>query len=306
MKKICRKCNVEKDLELFGSCKTTKDKKRPDCKACVTAYNKAYRKKNANKLSAQGKVWREANKERKAAMDKAYVEANKEKVAARKKAWVKAQGPNYNKANYWKDVEKSRAQGRASHAKHAEKRNAERRLRYAEDEAFREERKAAQKERKAKMTPEQKLIEGRIYREKNKDELRVKKKEYRTNNKDKVNKYFRGYNKERKETDPNFKLTKHLRTRLYKALVAQHAVKSAKTLELLGASVAFVKKYLESKFTPGMSWDNYGEWHVDHIKPCASFDLTDPEQQRECFNYKNLQPLWWEDNISKGDRYNPD
>ena len=72
MKKICRKCNVEKDLELFGSCKTTKDKKRPDCKACVTAYNKAYRKKNANKLSAQGKVWREANKERKAAMDKAY------------------------------------------------------------------------------------------------------------------------------------------------------------------------------------------------------------------------------------------
>ena len=161
---------------------------------------------------------------------------------------------------------------------------------------------ASSKERRKKMTPEQKLIEGRIYREKNKDELKVKKKEYINKNKGKVNKYFRNYEKERKGTDSNFKLTKHLRTRMYQALVAQHSVKSAKTIELLGSSVAFVRKYLESKFKSGMSWDNYGEWHVDHIRPCASFDLSDPEQQKECFNYKNLQPLWAEDNLSKGDR----
>ena len=306
MKKICTKCNVEKDIELFGSCKTTKDKKRPECKACVSAFNKAYRKKNADKLSAQQKAWREANKERKAATDKAYREANPEKIAAKRKAWVKAQGPNYSKDLYWKDVEKSRAQSRASYQKHKDKINENLKEKYANDQDFKNYKLALSKKRRKNMTPEQKLIEGRIYREKNKDKLKVRKKEYRTNNKDKVNKYFSKYIKERKETDANFKLTKHLRTRLYQALVAQHAVKSAKTLELLGASVAFVKEYLESLFQPGMSWDNYGEWHVDHIKPCASFDLTDPEQQKECFNYKNLQPLWSEDNMSKGARYNPD
>ena len=65
----------------------------------------------------------------------------------------------------------------------------------------------------------------------------------------------------------------------------------------------FVKKWIESQFVDGMSWDNHGEWHIDHIRPCASFDLTDPEQQKECFNYKNLQPLWAKDNLSKGDRF---
>lgn len=74
-------------------------------------------------------------------------------------------------------------------------------------------------------------------------------------------------------------------------------------MELVGCSIDKLKQHLESKFTEGMSWDNYGDWHVDHIKPCASFDLSDPEQQRLCFNYKNLQPLWAADNLSKGDSY---
>ena len=94
-----------------------------------------------------------------------------------------------------------------------------------------------------------------------------------------------------------------LRGRLYKALIHDQATKSAPTLKLLGSSVAYVKKHLEAQFVDGMSWDNHGEWHIDHIRPCASFDLTDPEQQKECFNYKNLQPLWAEDNLSKGDRF---
>jgi hypothetical protein len=52
-----------------------------------------------------------------------------------------------------------------------------------------------------------------------------------------------------------------------------------------------------------MTWDNYGEWHVDHIQPCASFDLSDPKQLAECFNWSNLQPLWAKENISKGAKY---
>ena len=56
-----------------------------------------------------------------------------------------------------------------------------------------------------------------------------------------------------------------------------------------------------------MNWLNYGRhgWHVDHIRPCASFDLSKPSEQKKCFNYKNLQPLWEEDNLAKSDKYNP-
>lgn len=74
------------------------------------------------------------------------------------------------------------------------------------------------------------------------------------------------------------------------------------TLELVGAGIAQVKKHLEAQFKPGMNWENHGKlgWHIDHITPCAKFDLSDPEQQKKCFHYTNLQPLWWQENLSKG------
>lgn len=71
-------------------------------------------------------------------------------------------------------------------------------------------------------------------------------------------------------------------------------------MELIGCSISFLRGYLEAKFTEGMSWDNHGEWHIDHIKPCASFNLLDDEEQQKCFHYKNLQPLWAQENLSKG------
>ena len=75
-------------------------------------------------------------------------------------------------------------------------------------------------------------------------------------------------------------------------------------MNLLGCSPDFFKRHLESKFTEGMSWENYGTkgWHIDHIKPCASFDLTIESEQIECFHFSNLQPLWWYDNIEKSDK----
>ena len=91
-----------------------------------------------------------------------------------------------------------------------------------------------------------------------------------------------------------------LRTRVVDCIRGRN--RSAKTLELLGCDVDFFMDYIASKFHPGMSWDNWGHktWHIDHIRPCASFDLTDPEQQRQCFHYSNMQPLWAVDNIRKG------
>ena len=99
-----------------------------------------------------------------------------------------------------------------------------------------------------------------------------------------------------------FKIKKILRNRVNKALKRhkKKAVKSAKTCNLLGCTIPFFMKHIEKQFKSGMSWENQGQWHVDHIRPCASFDLTQPEQQRICFNYKNLQPLWAADNMKKG------
>lgn len=70
---------------------------------------------------------------------------------------------------------------------------------------------------------------------------------------------------------------------------------------MTGLTIEELKIYLESKFQEGMNWSNYGMhgWHVDHIKPCSKFDLSDPDQQRKCFHYTNLQPLWAKENKVK-------
>jgi len=110
------------------------------------------------------------------------------------------------------------------------------------------------------------------------------------------------YTLNRLKTDPVYRLQCYLRGRVRKAVKAQGTVKAGRTNQIVGCSAAFLKCWLEAQFQEGMSWENYGAWHVDHIRPCASFDLTDPAQQRECFHYTNLQPLWAEQNREKSDR----
>ncbi len=144
---------------------------------------------------------------------------------------------------------------------------------------WRDENKEYDKERQAKWRNENPEY-SKVWERKNKDKRKKQKSDWFDKN-------------------PVRKVTANLRTRLYHILIGR---KSASTMELIGCSIDELKQHLESKFTKGMSWDNYGKWHVDHIKPCASFDLSDPDQQRLCFNYKNLQPLWAIDNLIKSDR----
>ena len=96
-------------------------------------------------------------------------------------------------------------------------------------------------------------------------------------------------------------MSHYFRVGLRKALLTVGGKKQSKTFELLGYSVEDLKKHLESQFKDGMSWSNHGKfgWHIDHILPCASFDLTNPEEQKKCFHYSNLQPLWWNENLAK-------
>lgn len=105
------------------------------------------------------------------------------------------------------------------------------------------------------------------------------------------------------DTNSNLRIAHNLRTRIRKALKLE--IKSANTIELLGCPIQDLTKHLESKFTEGMTWENYGKWHIDHIRPCASFNLEDPEEQKRCFHWTNLQPLWARDNIVKGSRVEP-
>jgi hypothetical protein len=97
-----------------------------------------------------------------------------------------------------------------------------------------------------------------------------------------------------------YRLACNLRNRLNKAL--KNLTKSESTKKLLGCTMEELKIHLQNQFSTGMSWDNYGQWHIDHIRPCASFDLSDSEQVNQCFHYSNLQPLWAKDNWSKGSK----
>ena len=105
-------------------------------------------------------------------------------------------------------------------------------------------------------------------------------------------------NKYNKTTQARLRLA--LRGRLRAAL--NGTLKTGSAVSDLGCTINELKAHLEAQFVQGMTWDNwaYDGWHIDHIKPLASFDLTDREQFLQACHYTNLQPLWAEENLSKG------
>lgn len=125
---------------------------------------------------------------------------------------------------------------------------------------------------------------------------------WREQNWEEIKKYYNEYTRLKLKTDPNFKFGVRLRVRICSLLKSK---KQFKTVELIGCSIQELKNHLQNQFKDGMSWDNnsYYGWHLDHIKPVSLFDLTDPIQQKECFHYTNLQPLWWWENLTKSNKY---
>ena len=151
------------------------------------------------------------------------------------------------------------------------------------------------------------------YYKTNKDKIRSKQKIYNQVNKNKLQEYFKKYFQQNKfkvynyinnrlKTDPQYKLSLSLRRRLRCALKGNY--RSGSAVKDLGCSIEEFKKYIESKFQDGMSWNdwNYEGWHIDHIKPLSSFDLTDRNQLLQACHYTNLQPLWAKDNMAKSDK----
>jgi len=141
----------------------------------------------------------------------------------------------------------------------------------------------------------QKQEYDRQYRIKNRLKLKLKSKKYRQLHKKEL---YRKIIERRKRLD--VKITNILRSRVRLALKGNPKIVT--TMKLVGCSFKVLKEHLQKQFKKGMSWKNYGRygWHIDHIKPCCKFDLNKPSEQKKCFNYKNLQPLWARENLSKG------
>lgn len=151
------------------------------------------------------------------------------------------------------------------------------------------------------------------YRQANREVLNKKKNEYKKRRlavdpayKAKTQEHKRNSKKKRMANDYTYKLSVRLRNKVYLTLRKTH--KYYHGLELLGCTVDEARQHIENQFQPGMTWDNWGQfgWHIDHITPIASFDLSVPSEQKKCFHYTNLQPLWWRDNLAKSDKIHDD
>ena len=149
------------------------------------------------------------------------------------------------------------------------------------------------------------LANTREYHKQNAKKLSAQHKAYRHKHKEKFRLYEAEYRRKRCITDPGFRLGNILRNRISTELKkggVRQDYDSDKLIELIGCSTKQAVTHIEQQWQPDMEWSNHTKfgWHIDHIIPAASFDLTDPEQVTKCFHYTNLQPLWWYDNLSKG------
>lgn len=273
--KQCSKCLEYKSLDNFADCKKTADGKQWNCRDCKSLYKKQhkehiakqqkeYRKQHAEELLAKRKLYIAKNIEHIQEHNRQYRLNNKERLSQQQKE---------RREN---NPERDREISRKSKLKHRDKI----------------------------------LIAQKEYRQKNKEKIKeyqnkpeaiARRQANRLKNKEKINTKKRNLEKLKRSTDPSYKLITNQRTRIRGVL---KKYKTDKTLDLLGCSAQFLRAYLESKFLEGMTWDNYGKhgWHVDHITPCSSFDLTDIKQQKICFHYTNLQPLWAIDNLKKSNK----
>ena len=153
-------------------------------------------------------------------------------------------------------------------------------------------------------TKERKKGNHKTWSEKNRERLNEYHKEWREKNIDKHRENKRNYEKTRKHNDPLYKLINNFRTAVYQVLKESNVQKNGHYFEILKYTPDELIIHLEEKFTGEMSWDNYGIWHVDHIRPISSFNIQEigDESFMECWSLKNLQPLWGDENIRKSNK----
>jgi hypothetical protein len=278
---------------------------------------RAWRAHNRERANAIAAACRRRNRAKIAASWKIYYEKNKATLYEKKKSYLARNG---EKLRQWKraDYERHRESYIArSHRRWREKNDecrAYEAKRYRRDKlvihtrqrdyASRNREKILAWRRSYLKTPR-----GRAVRQASDRRCAARaaayKAEWARRNRERLSQYLCIYFRERSRSDPAFAIRLRLRSRLVATIRRLMTGRSATGVirELLGCSESELVRHLESKFLPGMSWDNRNQWHIDHIKPLCAFDLTDPEQQALAFHYTNLQPLWAGDNMRKGGRY---
>ena len=266
MTKTCTKCNIEKPLTDFNKDKKGKHGFSSICKLCIKAYQKAYQEANKDKIREKRKAYREANKDKMKAYyqvnkdevierGKAYYEANKDKIREKRKEYYEA-NKDKAKAYYEANKDKIREKDKERHKAYYE----------ANKDKIREQRKA--------------------YREANKDKIKA----YREANKEKIRLYQKEWTIKKRKEDPLFKLQKNIRSLILDKIKKKGYTKKSKTYQILGCTYEEFKEHLERQFTKGMTWENYGDWHLDHIYPVS---LAENEEELIKLNhYTNFQPLW--------------
>lgn len=223
--KVCKTCNIEKDITDFPKHKKYKDGLYSSCKSCKNESSKIYYLNNKEKVSDSVKLYRDNNTE-------------KVKDSVRN---------NYEK-------------------------NRESLLDYKKE-----------------------------YHKKNKDRYVEINKTYRIENKSRINLFMREYISNRRKTDSLFKLKESIGGLIRLSIKNNGYKKKSRTEEILGCSISEFRYYLESMFIDGMSWVNYGDWHLDHIVPVSW--AKDESEIIKLNHYKNFQPLWAKDNLIKGNRW---
>ena len=147
-------------------------------------------------------------------------------------------------------------------------------------------------------------LKHKKWSEKNRDHLNDYHQKWREKNIDKHREYKRKYEKHRKDTDPLYKLISNFRTAIYQVLKESNVEKNGHYFDILGYTPEELINHLEKQFTEGMTWDNYGEFHVDHKLPISSFNIKEigDEEFMKCWSLDNLQPMWGEENIRKSNK----
>lgn len=144
------------------------------------------------------------------------------------------------------------------------------------------------------------LDRNRLWRQNNLEIYKISKKKSDLNFHSTNPKYVNDYRKNKRDTNHLYKLTVNLRSRLNGFFRVNNHNKSKNTIEIIGCSPQELKIHLEKKFTNEMSWDNYGEWHIDHKIPLSSAN-SEEELYKLC-HFTNLQPMWAIENIKKGSK----
>lgn len=308
--KICIKCKEQKPLENFN-------KGVSQCKCCVREYNKQYNQLNKEIISKQIKGYNLSNKQKISEKSKEYYELNKERICLKVKGYYE---DNKEKVlNYIKEYNVVNKEKIAAYKKKYRELNREKLNK--QDRDYREKNKKqivnsefVKKEKTPRIIDKVKISisnkkyreknkekiakVSRQYREKNKEKIQERTKEYVKLNKEKINKYI----KTRRKEDPIFKFSCTTRRLIYNSFKrnANTFTKNHSTEDILGCNIEYFREYISLKFTKGMSLNNHGEWHLDHIIPLATAKTE--EEIIRLNHYTNFQPLWAKDNLIKGDK----